>query len=187
MSLADVIFNALTGQSGAARPSFDQVIQDVAQERAVRGISRRQLAKETGIPESTLRRWEKGQRPSRKSGASATYAEDRYGQLVGAHRHLVAVGDNLDRWRNHRMVFSLQGVKQHTDRGGDRSSRTVSGSKLALKPGTGDRIVDAFLAGDDRRAAAELAAGIQDDFYWDVFNNWIDADDSDYVMGVTAS
>lgn len=177
MSLAEVIYNALTGQDGAARPSFDIVIRDMVHERAARGVSRRSLAKQTGIPESTLRRWEKGARPASRN------AETRYGQLLAAHRHLVAVPAMLDRWRNHNMIFQLSDVKgQH-----GRSGRTVTADKMGLTPGTGDRIVEAFLRGDDQGAAHALQAGVTDHFYWQVFNDWLADENSDYVMGVTAA
>ena len=187
MSLADVIYNALTGQSGAARPSFGDAIRDVVQERTSRGISRRQLARETGIPESTLRRWEKGQRPERKSGAAAGYAEQRYEQLIGAHRHLIAVPSMMDRWRANDMRFTLTNFPEH----GRTTTRTVSGDKLDLSPGTGDRIVAAFLRGDDGAAARALVAGIRDPFYEQVFDEWVDdpdiheVHDSDYSVGVS--
>lgn len=185
MGLADVIYNALTGQSGAARPSFADAIRDVVQERTSRGISRRQLAKDTGIPESTLRRWEKGARPIAKD------MERRHSQLIAAHRHLVAVPSMMDRWRANDMRFTLTNFPEH----GRPTNRTVTGSKLDLAPGTGDRIVNAFLKGDDGGAARALAAGIRDPFYEQVFEEWVDDDDlayeghdvdSDYSVGVSA-
>lgn len=186
MSLADVIYNALTGQTGAARPSFGDAIRDVVQERTSRGIPRRQLARETGIPESTLRRWEKGARPTARD------MERRHSQLIAAHRHLVAVPSMVDRWRANDMRFTLTNFPEH----GRLTTRTVSGSKLDLAPGTGDRIVAAFLRGDDGGAARALAGGIRDPFYDQVFSEWMDDDDlayegreypdSDYAVGVSA-
>lgn len=184
MSLADVIYNALTGQAGAARPGFGEVIRDVVHERSARGVSRRQLARDTGIPESTLRRWERGARPTMRD------TERRYGQLLAAHRHLTAVPDMIERWRRHEMRFTLTGFPEH----GRTTNRTVSGEKLDLAPGTGDRIVNAFLAGDDHRAARALGDGIRDEFYDAVFHEWLDDEDlraehadSDYSMGVEAA
>lgn len=170
MSLADVIYNALTGQSGAARPSFGDVINDVVQERAVRGISRKGFAREVGIPESTLRRWEKGARPTAKD------FERRHTQLIAAHRHLIAVPSMLDRWRDHNMRFTIDNFPEH----GRNTSRNISGHQLALRPGTGGRVVDAFLRGDDHAAAKALGAGITDHFYDQVFNDWLDDEDLSY-------
>jgi hypothetical protein len=187
MSLADVIYNALTGQSGAARPTFSDAIRDVVQERTARGISRKGFARDVGIPESTLRRWEKGARPTAKD------FERRHTQLIAAHRHLVAVPSMLDRWRDHNMRFTLDGFPEH----GRSVSRNVSGHQLELAPGTGDRIVNAFLAGDDKGAARALGAGITNHFYDLVFNQWLDDEDlsyeghdtgdSDYTMTVSAA
>lgn len=171
MSFGDEIFRALTGRHVDPH-NFNAMVREAGAFREERGMSRREFARQTGIPESTLRRWE-------KDGVNARAQEARLPQLVNAYRQIIADPATVDRWRNNGMVIHVDGVPS---RGGSGSTetRSLSANQLRLSPGTGDRVISAFLAGDDKGAAQAFVRGIGDPFYRHVmFGGWIAGHDED--------
>ena len=169
MSFGDEIFQALTGRS-AEPTSAAEMFEEVEQYRLEIGMSRRAFARQSGIPESTLRLW--GQK-----GFSSKSAEKNMGRLTVAYRGLISSPAAVERWRNNDMKISVDNVP------GDRGrveSRTISAGQLKLQPGTGDRVVAAFLRGDDKGAAQAFVKGIGDGWYRNVmFGSWIANHDED--------
>jgi transcriptional regulator with XRE-family HTH domain len=171
VSFADEIHLALTGQMREPE-DFPTLVAEMTAYREEIGLSRRGFAKQYGIPESTLRRWE-------RDGVNADAQQARFPQLVRAYRELTAMPGALQRWRNNDMVITVDGVPV---RGGSgrTESRELSAAKLRLKPGTGDRVVEAFLKGDDAGAAKAFVKGIGDPWYRQVmFGGWLAENDED--------
>lgn len=172
MSFGDEIFRALTGRYQEPT-SFGEMFRDLTQYRLEVGMSRRGFAKQYGIPESTLRRWEAGDMGTKGQQA-------RMPGLIRAYRGLISSPAAVERWKANGMTIHVDGVPT---RGG--SSRTKSmdldAGRLKLRPGTGDAVVKAFLAGDDKGAARAFKAGIGDGWYrGKMFGQWLADDDLAY-------
>lgn len=164
MSFGDEIFRALTGRE-AEPTSPESMLNAIDDYRAEIGLSRRAFARQSGIPESTLRYW--GQH-----GVRGRHVEENAGKLTRAYRGLIASPAALDRWRNNQMTVHLSGIP--------RTARDVSASKLGLRAGTGAAVVNAFLNGNDKQAAQIFARGVTDQFYRNaVFGRWLPAHDED--------
>ncbi len=184
------IYKALTGRTDRAATSFDDMVRELIQYRAVAGISRRAQSRQTGIPETTLRRWEGGIDPKAQ--------EARLPQLVSAYRAQIMTPGAAARWRADQFSWTVTGVPTK-GRSARTADRDLSASKLKIRPGTGEKIVAAYLAGDDKGAARAFVAGIGDPWYRQVmFGSWVAAEDddlayegydvdSDYSVGVSAS
>lgn len=181
MSLGEEIARALTGGRGG-RDTFGGKLE------AIRATypSRKAMARGIRIPESTLRRWE-------REGVSSKVLAARAGTVDAAYRAAILNRAVMERWRANGMVIHVTGVplKGGSNRSGTRS---LDKDKLDLKAGTGDKVVDKFMAGDNAGAAAAFVAGIQDQWYHDVmFGEWLDDldvgadDESDYSVSVSGA
>lgn len=167
MSFGDEIFRALTGRQHEPT-SFNEILNDVGQFRAEIGMSRRAFARQTGIPESTLRRWE-------KDGITSKAQEARLPQLNRAYRQLISSPAAIERWRNNGMVIHVRDVPASRGRTQDLD---LTANRLKLAPGTGNTVVNAFLAGDDAGAAKAFVRGIRDPWYRSVlFGGWMSHDE----------
>lgn len=171
----DDIYQALTGsRPDAGPPDLESAIRELVHIRTAEGMSRRAFAREYGIPESTLRRVEQGGTHSEKGRAAV------YNRLMGAWRQASLRPGVAERWRADNMSVTLANFPSGGGRRGrGTETRTVTAAKLDLRPGTGDKVVDAVLRGDKREAAREMVRGIGDPFYKTVFTDWIGPHDED--------
>lgn len=158
MNFGDAIFKALTGHD--KHPvSGQSMFDEIEQYRAAIGLSRRGFAKQSGIPESTLREWG-------KHGVTAKVEANRLDQITRAYRGLIASPAAVARWRANDLSIQLGGIP--------RTARTVTAGQLQLRAGTGAAAVQRFLAGDDTGAARVFAQGVRDPFYkHSVFGKWL--------------
>lgn len=165
----DEIFHALTGRENEPTSSAE-MFQLVEQERHAQGMSRRAFSRASGIPESTLRYWGSKGFTSKSDAANL-------GRLTIAYRGLIADPARIDAWRNHQMSIVVHDVP--SDRSRTRQ-RTLDADNLKLKKDTGDKVVAAFLRGDDKGAAHAFVEGIGDGWYRVVmFKSWIGSQDED--------
>lgn len=178
MSLGEEIERALTGGRGG-RDTFGAKLAAIREQYP----SRRAMAKGTGIPETTLRRWDSQGLTSKGQAANA-------GRLDAAYRAAILNRATMERWRADGMVIHVAGVPDH----GRATNRSVNANQLRLRPGTGDKVVDKFMAGDNAGAARAFIAGIRDEWYRTVmFGEWLDDTDvgsdepSDYDVSVSGA
>ena len=196
---SDEIYRALTGRTGGPVETFDDMVREMAEWRALRGESRRAQARRTGIPESSLRRFEKNAAtpPTTPSGRAAHERAQaaRLPAIVQAYRQAIADPEAVERWRNNGMTLHVTdvSVKGGSARRGDRD---LTATQLRMRAGAGQRIVDAYMRGDDAGAARAFASGIGDPWSRGVlFRGWVAPDfedlaadesgdwDSDYIAG----
>lgn len=178
MSLGEEIERALTGGRGG-RDTFGAKLAAIREQYP----SRRAMAKGTGIPETTLRRWDSQGLTSKGQAANA-------GRLDAAYRAAILNRAIMERWRANGMVIHVAGVPDHNR----TINRSVNANQLRLRPGTGDKVVDKFMAGDNAGAAAAFVAGIGDEWYRKfMFGDWLDDTDvgsdepSDYDVSVSGA
>lgn len=199
----DEIYRALTGRTGGPVESFDDMVREMAQWRGVTGESRRGMASRIGIPESSLRRFERNaSTPPATASGRAAHERAQAGRLpsiVRAYRAAIADPEAVARWRANGMTLH---VTDMTAKGG--SARKVdldlNAGRLKMSPNAGDRIVEAYMRGDDTGAARAFMTGIGDPWYkGTLFRGWIAPDfedlsaesddgwDSDYAVGASVS
>lgn len=187
-SLGEEIFKALTGHTEQRSASFSDMVRDLVDYRAIHGMSRRAMSRMSGIPETTLRRWDNGARPTARD------MERQQGKLTPLWREMASSPAALARWRADNFSLGVDNVPHH----GGTQSRTLTSNTLRIRPGTGDKIVAAYLRGDDGAAARALVAGIGEPWYRQVmFGDWMSDDDdlayegydvdSDYSLAVSAT
>lgn len=170
-SFGGEIYKALTGRNDRAATSFNDMVRELVEYRSAAGVSRRAQARQTGIPETTLRRWEKG--------IDSRAQETRLPQLVSAYRAQIMSPGAAARWKADQMKVTVHNVPVK-GRSAHTADRELTASKLRIRPGTGEAVVAAFLAGDDKGAARAFQAGIGDPWYRQVmFGTWLADDDSD--------
>lgn len=100
-----------------------------------------------GIPESTLRRWGKGNAPSSRSISRV--------ETAARSLHLRSIDPDKFRFV----------VKDRPDRDGRERVRELSAQQLQLRPGTLERMRDAHLRGDHEAAAKAFLGGVGNDWY----------------------
>lgn len=168
-SFGEEIFKALTGRDHEPT-SAAEMFEAVEDYRTDVGLSRRAFARQSGIPESTLRYWGTKGFTSKSDAANLS-------RLTVAFRGLIASPSALDAWRNNRMSINVSNVP------GDRGRvefRTISAGQLKLGSTTGESVVAHFLRGDDKGAAQAFVKGIGDPWYRHVmFGSWIASHDED--------
>lgn len=186
--LADAIYRSLTGRrSGALRPSFTEALRELIDYRAQTGMSRRAMSRMSGIPETTLRRWDGGARPTERDH------DRQYGRLLSLYRHISVSPAVEQRWANNQISITIDGFPAKGG-SGRTETRVLDAQRLRLSPGTGEDVLERFYAGDDRGAARAFVAGIGDDWYHDVvFAGWLTelayeghGVDGDYALSVSA-
>lgn len=202
-NFGDEIYRALTGRTGGPVESFDDMVREMAQWRGVTGESRRAQARRVGIPESTLRRFEHNAAspPTTASGRAAHQRAQsaRLPGIVRAYRSAIADPEAVQRWRDNGMVLHVTDMSAKGG-SGRKVDLDLTANRLRMAPDAGNRIVDAYMRGDDRAAARALMTGIGDPWYkGTLFRGWIapsfedlsaEADggwDSDYEVGASVS
>jgi hypothetical protein len=174
VSLADEIGRALS-TSGGVPTSLGQMIRELEQ----RAGSGRKAAAAAGIPETSWRRLKKGAAAERPSAATQRMQQRRAPALMGALRGMRLDKATADRWRRDDIRVTVNEPGGSARRPG--GTRTIKASALDLKPGTGKKMIDAHLRGDNVAAAKAFVAGIRDDFYSSkMFGDWLDDDDLQY-------
>jgi transcriptional regulator with XRE-family HTH domain len=144
MSLKDFIHGALTGGGEIIREAAP-LPEKLAELREAAGGSRRAAAKAAGVPESTWRRWERG-------AAAKAAGVEKIGHAVRAR--------NLSPDAPTDQTIRIQTGDRNSNR-----SRTLNAAALKLRPGTMDKVKEAYLRGDDAAAAKALIDGIGDHWY----------------------
>lgn len=134
--------------------------------------SNRAAARRLGVGEASVRRWLGGRaRPKAGNMGKVTQAFTALPKM--AQRAVLLKAEAAERWRNNGMVI--------TTRDG-RNTRQLDARRLRLDQGTGGRVVDAWLAGDDEGAAQVFRAGIGDDWYREeYFGQWSTDEDLAYA------
>lgn len=169
MSFGDEIFRALTGRS-AEPASAEEMFREAEQYRYEIGLSRRGFAKQSGIPESTLRYW--GQQGFTGKSDAANLP-----RLTRAYRSLISSPAAVERWKQNGMTIHVDNVPGSRGR---TESRQLDAHRLKLAPGTGAAVVKAFMDGDDKKAAQTFMKGIGDPWYRQVmFGSWLANHDDD--------
>lgn len=165
MSFRDIISRALTGGRDVV-PFGDQLKAAVAD-----AGSNRALARRLGVGEASIRRWLAGKaRPKAGNMGKVTGAFSALPEAV--RRRALLNSEAAARWRRNGMII--------TTRDG-RNTRRLDARRLRLEGGTGERVVDAWLAGDDREAARRFRDGIGDDWYREeYFGQWSTDEDLAY-------
>jgi hypothetical protein len=168
-SFGEEIFKALTGRDHEPT-SAAEMFEQVEDYRTEVGLSRRAFARQSGIPESTLRYWGTKGFTSKSDAANLS-------RLTVAFRGLIASPAALDAWRNNRMSINVSNVPGEKGR---VESRSISAGQLGLGATTGESVVAHFLRGDDKGAAHAFVNGIGDGWYRKVmFKSWIGRHDDD--------
>ena len=180
MGFARAIRDALGGDGDTGqRLSFDDKLKAVIQSHG----SNTAAARHFGVSESTVRRWLGGGR-SHAPGRRAS--RDRAGQTVpkggnlgkvveefttlpaGGRRAATMSPGTAAQWRagfiSATVIVGGQSRTIHYREGSGNPARS-------LAPGTGRKIVEAFLRGDDKGAARAFVGGVQDDWYRERFEN----------------
>jgi hypothetical protein len=126
-----------------------------------RGRSTAELARELGVPRTTLRRWMAGATPKRDVGPIIAV-----GQTI---RRAEDVAGREDQLRDNIGNVVVRGWITVSK---DVSRRDVRAQNLQLNDSTGDQLIDAFLNGaTPARLAAIFTRNVGDKFYRRVLND----------------
>ncbi|MGH2532878.1 MAG: hypothetical protein ACRDJW_11320 [Thermomicrobiales bacterium] len=143
MSLEDEIYRGFTGRDRRHDETWRDLVHDFQAEKG----SGRAAARAAGVPPSTWRRLVKGETRNPKPATLA-----RVTRGVRAARIVNDVRQD---------TFTMHAK----DPRAIHLTRKITARQLQLAPGTIDRVREAYLAGDDRGAAAVFIAGIGDPWY----------------------
>lgn len=145
--MLDKILDKFRGNGGGGGPAPSDPHDLVEQLRAQYGTNAA-ASRATGIPDSTLRRWFNGAKPSRQNIEKA----ERATRDVSTRR------------------LSVDGFAIETRDNKDGRTRTIRAEKLGLTQADLDRVRDRMVRGDEAGARAEFLKGVSDPWYRQYLN-----------------
>lgn len=161
MSLGDALYAELSA-GGYTYDDDEELALGDALDELGRGQSVAQLARELGVPRSTLRGWYAGAKPKRDVGGILSVARTM--------RRAADLQGREDELRDNIMGVSITGWLVVSSDPPRRA--TVPANRLDLDPDIADDIIEAYLSGaGPGRLAALFTRGVGDKFYRNALRN----------------